>query len=113
MHEMSIAMQILDIAMKEAKVNNAQKVLSIKIRAGELRGIVSDLLTNCFDIISKGTMAEEASISVEELPLEAQCSTCGRIFRVQNYTYQCPHCQSKNVETVQGLELVVQEIEVQ
>jgi hydrogenase nickel incorporation protein HypA/HybF len=109
---MSIAKSLLDIVTGEASKHNIEKVVRIHIRAGELRGIVPEHLNYFFQFVSKDTLAEGAELEVEILPVKAECKACEMTFRVENFNYQCPRCRSEDVDTVQGLELMVQDFEV-
>ncbi|OGW12200.1 MAG: hydrogenase maturation nickel metallochaperone HypA [Nitrospinae bacterium RIFCSPLOWO2_12_FULL_45_22] len=111
MHELSIAQNILRIVEEEARKNKATRINSIKIKAGEMRGIVSKSLSFCFDFVSRGTLAEGARIDIEKIPIQGQCNQCQAIFLVENYQFSCPQCQSKEVNLTQGMELLVHEIE--
>lgn len=112
MHEMSIAQSLLDIVQTEAARHNAKKVVRIRVTAGELRGIVPVHLNYFFQFVSKGTIAEGAELDVNILPVKARCGACDLLFPVEDYNYQCPQCKGREVDTVQGLELMVQDLEI-
>jgi hydrogenase nickel incorporation protein HypA/HybF len=112
LHEMSIAQSLLDIVKSEASNHDINKVVRINIVAGELRGIVPAHLNYFFQFVSKDTIAEGAELNVQILPVKARCAPCNLIFEVEEYNYQCPRCKNNDVETVQGLELMVQDFEV-
>ena len=111
MHEMSIAQSLLDIVTSEASRHNAKKVVRIRVRAGELRGIVPAHLNHFFQFVSKDSIAAGAELDIEILPVKARCNPCDMVFDVEDFNYQCPRCKDKDVETVQGLELMVQDFE--
>ena len=111
MHEMSIAQSILDIVTGEAAKHNAEKVANIRIVAGELRGIVDSHLNYYFQFVSKDTIAEGAQLDITILPVKAECDKCDLVFDVEEFKYECPKCGNKEVETVQGLELMVKDFD--
>ncbi|GAB4351021.1 MAG: hydrogenase maturation nickel metallochaperone HypA [Candidatus Abyssubacteria bacterium] len=113
MHEMSIAQSILRITLAEAAKNGARKIRTVRIRAGELRGIVPDQLSFFFEFITKDTPAEGAKLDVEKVPIKAKCKSCEDIFMVQDLKFICPQCQSTDVDVMEGLELAVKEIEIE
>lgn len=113
MHELSIAQSILKIVEEEAKRNHACRISSIKIKAGELRGIMPESLSLCFDFVSRGTLAQGARIDIEKLPIQGRCNCCQAAFPIENYRFSCPQCQNKEVTLTQGMELSVHEIEVE
>ena len=110
---MSLAQNILDIALKTASANRVKKVLRITIRAGQLRGIVPEQLKFCFGFVAKDSIAEEAELVVNTLPIRARCKGCEEPFFVKEYAFVCPACGSGDVDVVQGMELLVDNIEVE
>jgi len=113
MHEMSLAQNILDIALKAASANRVKKILRITIRAGQLRGIVPEQLKFCFGFVAKESIAEEAELVVNSLPIRARCGRCTETFFVKEYSFVCPACGNPKVDVVQGMELLVENIEVE
>ena len=112
MHEMSLAQNILDIVLKTASQNNAKKVLKITIRAGQLRGIVPEQLKFCFGFVAKDSIAEEAELLVNTLPIKGRCKNCRAEFFVKEFRFACSECQNEDIEVLQGMELLVENIEV-
>jgi Zn finger protein HypA/HybF involved in hydrogenase expression len=48
MHEMSLAINIVEIACQTAKQNGAEEITSIEIDVGQLAGVLEDSLSFCF-----------------------------------------------------------------
>ncbi|MBI5119215.1 hydrogenase maturation nickel metallochaperone HypA [Candidatus Poribacteria bacterium] len=113
MHEMSIAQSILRIVLAEAQRNGARKIKTVRIRAGELRGIVPSQLSFFFQFITKDTFAEGATLDFEIVPIKGKCKPCDNVFPVLNFEFICPNCASKDVDVVEGMELAVKEIEIE
>jgi len=112
MHEMSLAQNILDIARKAAVQHQAKRIVRISIRAGQLRGIIPEQLRFCFGFVAKDTIAEGSELLVRTLPIQARCKGCRSLFFVQEYKFVCSECGGEDVEVVQGMELLVENIEV-
>ena len=110
---MSVAQSILKIALAEAQKNGATKIKTVRIRAGELRGIVQEQLGFFFEFITKDTLAEGAAFEVEQVPIKAGCKSCEHVFMVKEFEFICPECESKDVDLIQGMELAVKEIEIE
>lgn len=49
MHELSIAMGMVDEITRIARENNARKVITVKLKIGKMSGIVIDSLRFTFD----------------------------------------------------------------
>jgi hydrogenase nickel incorporation protein HypA/HybF len=113
MHEMSIAQSILKIVVPQAESNGGKQIKTIRIRAGELRGIVQEQLSFLFEFVAKDTIAEGAVLEVERVPIKSVCNTCKHEFMVEEYKFECPKCESKDVDTIEGMELDIKEIEIE
>lgn len=113
MHEMSIAQSILKIVLPQAERSGAKQIKVIRIRAGELRGIVAEQLSFLFDFVAKDTIAEGAVLDVVRVPIKSVCKDCKHEFMVQDYKFECPECESKDIDTLEGMELEVKEIEIE
>ncbi|NQV49115.1 MAG: hydrogenase maturation nickel metallochaperone HypA [Candidatus Marinimicrobia bacterium] len=112
MHEMSIAMSIIDIACKEALKDGAASISSIELEVGKLAGIMVDSLKFCYDSVCKGTLAENSKLVVNELPGFAKCLDCSTQFEVDSFMALCPQCESYAIEVYQGRELRLKAISV-
>ena len=111
MHEMSIAQGILDIALDAARGHGAIK--RIKLKVGEMAGVVPESLHFCFSAVAAGTAAEEAKLDIEMMPLKAVCGSCRHEFAVEEYRFVCPQCRAVSVDIVSGREMAVEHLEVE
>jgi hydrogenase nickel incorporation protein HypA/HybF len=109
---MGLAQQILDIAVAAAVKGGAGRIGKINVVAGELRGIVPVQLTFCFSVVAQNTIASDAYLNLETVPVTARCSSCEEAFTVEDFFYVCPRCESTDVEVTGGTELRVRDIEV-
>lgn len=112
MHELGIAQSIIDIATKVAKENGGSRISRVSIQAGELRALVKDQLTLCFDFAAEGTPAAGAKLDVDVIPLEVLCESCHREFRVRNFEFICPDCGETSIKVLRGKELRILEVEL-
>ena len=113
MHEMGLVQNIFDIVLKTAEQNGIAKVLRVNIRAGQMRAIVPEQLQFCFEILSRESpIVEGAELVVETLPVKGKCKKCRHDFSVEEYRFVCPECANEDIEVVQGMELLVSNIEV-
>lgn len=68
MHELSIAIEILKTALEQGEANSALRINDIHLEAvspSALAHINSDNIQSYFDLVSKGTIAEGAEVSIE------------------------------------------------
>jgi hydrogenase nickel incorporation protein HypA/HybF len=112
MHELSIAQNILEIVKQSVTENQAKSVRSIRVRVGQLSGIVPDSLDFCFSAIVNDTAMPQARLAIEQIPMLSQCKNCAHRFGVEDWVFSCPVCQSTSVELISGKELEIVDIEL-
>lgn len=113
MHELGITQSILSIALEKANEAQARKITKINLVIGELSGVVDDCVQFYFDLLSKDTIAAEASLSFERTPNRLRCRNCATVFSPNNLNWTCPNCHEANVEIISGRECRVDSIEVE
>ncbi|MCX8053844.1 MAG: hydrogenase maturation nickel metallochaperone HypA [Armatimonadetes bacterium] len=113
MHEIAIARQILEIALKRAEQVGAKKILAVRAKIGEFTAVVPESLRFCFDAVTAGTIAEGATLDIEEIPLAAECAVCRKPFVPDKVRFSCPECGGREVEITSGRELDVESMEVE
>lgn len=112
MHELSVTEGILRIAVDEGTKHNAKKVNRIKIKVGELTGLLPECISYYFDIISKNTIAEGAVLDIEKIPVKLKCSDCGSFTITDVRSFRCGSCGGQNLKIVEGNEFYVDSLEV-
>jgi hydrogenase nickel incorporation protein HypA/HybF len=113
MHEMSIAQQILEIVEQHLPEPVEGRVTAIKLRIGEMAGIVAESLEFCFSAIAEGTLLEGAALVIEQCPIVVRCKDCEAESRLDFMIFSCPSCGSRNVRMISGNELHVIELELE
>lgn len=112
MHELSIAQSILTIVEKAAPKTPKAVITSVGLQIGELSGIEIDSLKFALSIIKKDTILEGATLDIELVRGEAECSACKTIFTLPSYGTCCPNCSSYSMKILKGKELRVLNIMV-
>jgi hydrogenase nickel incorporation protein HypA/HybF len=112
MHEMSIAVNIIDIAVETARKNNALKINEIVLDIGTLSGIETESLLFCYDSACKNTMAEGSSLKLNIIPAKAVCDSCGFEFETASPVPTCPICENFVLMVSGGRELKIKSINV-
>jgi hydrogenase nickel incorporation protein HypA/HybF len=107
MHEMSLAVNIVELVSEKAQGAGGGKITSVELEAGKLSGVMVKALRFCFDAASRNTPAEGARLEVREIDGLGNCLDCGCSFALDSLLGQCPQCGGYAVETVQGKELKV------
>jgi hydrogenase nickel incorporation protein HypA/HybF len=104
---------MLELVLKEAEKNEAEKVEKINLVIGEMSGVVDECVRFYFDFLSKDTIAEGASLSFRMVPMTVRCRICQRVFIPKEFDWACPECRGNSMEIVAGDELYIESIEVE
>lgn len=107
MHEMTLAVSIVDLAVQTAERENGNRISRIEIEVGNLAGVLTDSLEFCFEAASRATMAEGASFQIVLRKAHGLCKDCGSSFDVAAYYQHCPDCGGVGVEISGGQQLKV------
>lgn len=113
MHELPITQSILEIALRHAEQAGAKEIKQINIRIGKLSSYVDDSIQFYWSIIAEGTIAQNAILHFERVPVEFTCQDCGATYEPQEDTFLCPQCLSPRVRVTRGEELRVESIEIE
>ena len=113
MHELAITQSMLDVVLKQAEKAGAKQVGRINLVIGRMSGVVDQCMQFYFDFLSKGTIAEGATLFFKMVPTTARCRGCGKTFELGEFEWTCPHCQGSSLEITAGQELYVESIEVE
>jgi len=113
MHEYPITLSIVQISNEEAFKHGANKITEIRLKIGELSGLVPESLQIYFDMISQGTLSEGAKLVVEKIPIKFKCNDCGNESGVIGGIYKCPKCDSKDIKIINGNEYMIDSMEVE
>ena len=105
MHELSIALSIVELAEEEARKADASSISKVEVEIGTMSGIESDALLFVWDSVIQDTMAQQASLVIHSIEGEAHCLECGKDFPAEHFFVQCPHCSSYRYQIIKGKEL--------
>jgi hydrogenase nickel incorporation protein HypA/HybF len=112
MHELSIALSILNVAAEEAE-RHGGRVAAIHLRLGPLSGVVAVALASAYELAREGTFLAEAELVVEEVPLVTYCKVCSReVTPPSVQELVCPTCGTPTPELIHGQELEVVALEI-
>lgn len=111
MHELSIAQEILNIVRSNLPSENS-KLKSVKVKVGQLSGVLPDSLKFCFESILYQTEFDGAILEIINVPIKIRCLECGRESIIEEPIFNCPVCNSFNVQLLEGRELQITEIEI-
>lgn len=112
MHELGVAHEILSLVQQHVPAADAARVTAVRVRVGDLAGIVVSSLDFCFEAIVAGTPWQGARLVVERVPAQATCLDCARVFATEAPGAGCPSCGSVHVRMTAGRELHVDAVDL-
>jgi hydrogenase nickel incorporation protein HypA/HybF len=113
MHELSIAMSIVEMAQDEALQRGVQ-VNAVHLKLGALSGVVKAALLSSYEMACDDTPLRGSRLVIEDVPVVIFCPQCKvqrQLSSVQLFC--CGECGTPSAEIVQGKELEVVALEIQ
>ncbi|MFC1798885.1 hydrogenase maturation nickel metallochaperone HypA [Thermodesulfobacteriota bacterium] len=113
MHEMSIALQIIEIATSAIPANLGEvTVEQVNLKVGKFSAVIPDNLRFCFKVVAAETPFANANLNIDEIPIVAQCRSCHYKWTVEKPVFICKKCESGSVEIISGRELNIESIKL-
>ena len=113
MHEASIAISLLETVADLCRQEGYNSIETVRLKVGRAAGILPDALLFAFDVAKADTIANQAELVIEYVPLGGYCCDCGLKFESEDrYIYACPACKSTLIKVTQGDELQIIDMEV-
>lgn len=109
MHEVGIAQNVVEVALRHAAAHGARQVHRLRLRVGEMAGVCADSLLFAWDVVARGTPAEGAALEVETVPAHWFCARCGAEVDAGG---ECPDCPGAGIRIQGGDELDLVSLEV-
>ncbi len=108
MHEISIAMSIVELAEEESERQGGLRIATVHLRMGLLSGVVKEALLFSYGVACQGTPLAGSRLIVEEVPVVVYCPACDARHPVRaSEWFICSECGAPASEIVQGKELEI------
>jgi hydrogenase nickel incorporation protein HypA/HybF len=112
MHEVGIMMETLRLAEQQARASGATRISKVRMRIGQMSGVVPDALNMAFEVLSPDTMAAGAELEIEPITATLWCDGCKTEFPSPDYVFECPRCGTLSGELRRGREMELVSMEV-
>jgi hydrogenase nickel incorporation protein HypA/HybF len=112
MHEMSISESIVGILEEEARRQHYARVRKVRLEIGPFAGIEPEALRFSFDVVTKGTLAEDAALEIVATEAKAWCLPCERSVPIRQRYDACPECGGYQLQVTAGDEMRIMDLEV-
>src|ERR1700686_3416769 len=98
MHELSIAMGIVDAALDESQRRGVQ-VSAVHLRLGALSGVVKDALMFSYEVACQDTPLQGSQLIVEDVPVIVFCAHCKAERELPSVQlFACPQCGTPTMD---------------
>ncbi|MFO8235831.1 MAG: hydrogenase maturation nickel metallochaperone HypA [Bacteroidales bacterium] len=111
MHEVAIVNEMFGIMHEVAEQEKLTRIDKVSFSIGTMMQVVPDLFRFAFDSAKEGTIADNADLEIEFLPVRMKCKQCNTEFNIENNVFRCPDCEGVELDLLQGKELYIKSIE--
>ena len=112
MHEMSLCRSILETLQEQARLQQFSRVDRVLLEIGPFAGVEIQALRFGFDVVTRGSLAAEASLEIVEQPAQAWCRACADTVPIIERFDPCPRCGGHDLKVTAGDALRIKELEV-
>jgi len=114
MHELSIALSILDLVEEEAERRGPGNVVAVHLKLGPLSGVMKEALASAYDLARESSAVPLANLVIEETSITVFCPTCGEERNVLSpQQMRCSECGTVSGDVIHGRELEVVALEIE
>jgi hydrogenase nickel incorporation protein HypA/HybF len=112
MHELALCQALLEQVEQLAAQHQAKAVAKIVLGIGALSGVDTHALQNAYPIASAGSLAQEAQLHIQRLPVRVRCQQCQQEAEAQPNKLICPYCGDWHTTLISGNEMVLLQVEL-
>lgn len=110
MHEIGIVRQLVRTVTEFAAQNGVEEICEVVVDCGELSLVIPEYVEELYPVAAKGSILENAKLTVNLVPGLAECEECDEIFSVIEHKGYCPNCGSFNKTVLSGDKFTIREI---
>ena len=113
MHDMSLAESVREIVDETARANDARRVTRVRLEIGRLAQVEIDAMRFAFDVVKRGSLAQDALLDIVETDGSAWCMRCAAPVPISLRGDACPQCSSYQLQVTGGDRMRVMDIEIE
>lgn len=110
MHELSIAISVVEIVEEEAAKENCSTVSEVELDIGAQSGVIIEALEFALAEAVKAGIMEGSKIIINNIPAICRCAACGHEFEPDDIFTPCPECGHPFSDAIQGKEMKIKRI---
>jgi hydrogenase nickel incorporation protein HypA/HybF len=112
-HELSIALSIVEGAEEEVLRQGGGRVSVVYLKLGPLSGVVKEALLFSYQLACEGTSLEGSQLVIEDVPLKIHCPVChADCAPVSIQCLACSTCGAASERVVEGANLELTALEL-
>jgi hydrogenase nickel incorporation protein HypA/HybF len=113
MHELSIAVSLVEVAVEQIERLSLGPVEAVHLRLGRLSGVVADALLFSFDVATEGTALADSRLVIQDVPVAVHCPRCDAERELESIQrLRCPVCGAPTPQVLRGREIQLFALEV-
>jgi hydrogenase nickel incorporation protein HypA/HybF len=114
MHELSIALNLLDLAAEAAAREGGVRVSAVHVKVGPLSGVVTEALLSAYELAREESSLADSQLVIEESPIVIGCEQCEAERTLESIqSLVCPDCGTPSANIIGGRELDLIAVEVE
>lgn len=113
MHELSLAVQLVQTAEEAARAADAKRVTAVVVKIGALSGVAEEALRFAFDVATVDTLLAQARLEIHPVSVKVVCPRCGIVELPSLQRFCCPQCDTPTADVRTGREIELESIEVE
>ena len=88
-----MAIEVINLAQREAVKNKANSIQKITIEVGDLSGVDADAFESALGLLVKDSILDQALVTLIRTPGLGRCNSCNDEFEMNHRMATCPKCQ--------------------
>jgi hydrogenase nickel incorporation protein HypA/HybF len=113
MHELSIAMSIVDMLEEESERLGGGQIAAVHLKLGALSGVVKVALLSSYNLACENTVLAGSTLVIEDVPVAVHCPRCDARRPVRSIqSFCCAECGEPAADVLEGRELLVTALEI-
>ncbi len=114
MHELSIAMSIVELAEEEIERRAGVQIIAVHLKLGDFSGVVKEALLSSYQMACENSPLKGSRLIIEPVPIAVFCTNCQMQRPVSSVQlFCCAECGAPTPEIVQGKEIEVVALEIE
>lgn len=115
MHEFAIGEELVKAVLEEMKrlTRPPRNLRSVGVVVGALRQLSPEHLRFAYEVLTRDTPAAGSALEITTMPVTALCRDCGWQGEIDGMPFLCQDCGAVNLQTLHGMELFLDRLEVE